>query len=311
MTGVQPAYLRNLKSGALREGATEAVRAMAACRLCPRQCGVDRLSGETGFCNTGRQAVVSSFNAHFGEEAPLVGRSGSGTIFFTHCNLLCNFCQNFDISHRGAGKTVSARDLADIMLSLQKKGCHNINFVTPSHVVPQILEAVERAAEDGLTIPLVYNSGGYDRIRTLKRLQGVFDIYMPDFKFWSPSVADETCQAPDYPEVARNAVAEMHRQVGDLVLDEDGIATRGLLVRHLVMPNGLGGTPEIMGFIAERISTNTYVNVMAQYRPFGRAPETRGLERALTPEEFEMALQAARKAGLTRIDRPARRFMFI
>jgi putative pyruvate formate lyase activating enzyme len=284
---------------------------MAACRLCPRQCGVDRLSGETGFCNTGRQAVVSSFNAHFGEEAPLVGRSGSGTIFFTHCNLLCNFCQNFDISHRGAGKTVSARDLADIMLSLQKKGCHNINFVTPSHVVPQILEAVERAAEDGLTIPLVYNSGGYDRIRTLKRLQGVFDIYMPDFKFWSPSVADETCQAPDYPEVARNAVAEMHRQVGDLVLDEDGIATRGLLVRHLVMPNGLGGTPEIMGFIAERISTNTYVNVMAQYRPFGRAPETRGLERALTPEEFEMALQAARKAGLTRIDRPARRFMFI
>jgi putative pyruvate formate lyase activating enzyme len=279
-----------------------------ACTLCPRECRVDRLSGQTGVCKTGAYAWVSSYTPHYGEEAPLVGTNGSGTIFFAHCNLLCIFCQNFDISHEGIGQEVSAEQLAAIMIDLQRMGCHNINFVTPSHVVWQILEALAIAAENGLRVPLVYNSGGYDRVETLQLLEGVFDIYMPDFKFWDPRVAEETCNAPDYPEVARNALREMHRQVGDLVIDGNGIARRGLLVRHLVLPESLAGTREIMRFIADDISTNTYVNIMTQYRPCGRAAEVRELAAYPTETDFQKARRAAIEAGIRRLDRPGRVF---
>jgi len=305
-----PAYVETARSGRFKEIIEEAYEILNNCTLCPRRCRVDRLGGEVGFCKTGEQAVVSSWDPHFGEEAPLVGRRGSGTVFFTHCNLLCIFCQNYDISHLGYGRVVSANDLADIMLSLQAAGCHNINLVTPSHVVPQILVAVAIAAEKGLRVPLVYNTGGYDRVSTLRLLEGIIDIYMPDFKFWDRHVADEICQAPDYPAVARRAVKEMHRQVGDLVIDEAGIARRGLLVRHLVLPGGLSGTETVMAYIASDISENTYVNVMAQYRPCGRAHEVKALAAPLSRGAYRAALQAAEKSGITRLDKFRRVFMF-
>jgi len=310
MVDVSPVYVETARSGRFKEIIEEAYEILNNCTLCPRRCRVDRLGGEVGFCKTGEQAVVSSWDPHFGEEAPLVGRRGSGTVFFTHCNLLCIFCQNYDISHLGYGRVVSANDLADIMLSLQAAGCHNINLVTPSHVVPQILVAVAIAAEKGLRVPLVYNTGGYDRVSTLRLLEGIIDIYMPDFKFWDRHVADEICQAPDYPAVARLAVKEMHRQVGDLVIDEAGIARRGLLVRHLVLPGGLSGTETVMAYIASDISENTYVNVMAQYRPCGRAHEVKALAAPLSRGAYRAALQAAEKSGITRLDKLRRVFMF-
>lgn len=305
----RPAYIDAWQTGLLQERLEAGRRALAHCRLCPRRCGVDRRKDDTGFCRTGRRALVSSFNAHFGEESPLVGRNGSGTIFFTHCNLLCIFCQNYDISHTGDGEPATADDLAAIMLTLQKNGCHNVNLVTPSHVVPQILEALAIAVEHGLQIPLVFNTGGYDRVSTLKLLDGIVDIYMPDFKFWHEDVARQICDAPDYPRVARRAVAEMHRQVGDLIEDADGLARRGLIVRHLVMPGGLAGSDEIMAHIADQVSMDTYVNIMSQYRPCGRAGEMDALRRPVTGEEFRSAADAARRAGLTRLDRPGRRFL--
>jgi len=310
MVDVSPVYVETARSGRFKEIIEEAYEILNNCTLCPRRCRVDRLGGEVGFCKTGEQAVVSSWDPHFGEEAPLVGRRGSGTVFFTHCNLLCIFCQNYDISHLGYGRVVSANDLADIMLSLQAAGCHNINMVTPSHVVPQILVAVAIAAEKGLRVPLVYNTGGYDRVSTLRLLEGIIDIYMPDFKFWDRHVADEICQAPDYPAVARLAVKEMHRQVGDLVIDEAGIARRGLLVRHLVLPGGLSGTETVMAYIASDISENTYVNVMAQYRPCGRAHEVKALAAPLSRGAYRAAMQAAEKSGITRLDKLRRVFMF-
>jgi len=213
MASFTPAYISTLKKGRFKSKIDTARKMMRACVICPRKCNVDRVGGETGVCKTGEYPLVSSVNPHFGEEAPLVGSAGSGTIFFTHCNLRCSFCQNYDISQEGRGESVSFEQLADMMLVLQEAGCHNINFVTPSHVVPQILAAVEIAAGNGLTLPLVYNTGGYDNIATLKLLEGVIDIYMPDFKFWDPEIAGKTCEAPDYPELARKAVLEMHRQV--------------------------------------------------------------------------------------------------
>ena len=306
MPTLEPAYLQTHRSGLLRRKAGQALEHLSACTLCPRRCGVNRLLGETGVCKTGRLASVSSFNAHFGEEAPLVGERGSGTLFFAHCNLLCLFCQNFEISHQGIGREVTDERLAGIMLGLQRQGCHNINFVTPSHVVPQILAALEIAAARGLTVPLVFNSGGYDLPETLALLDGVIDIYMPDFKFWDPEIARTTCEAPDYPEAARQALVEMHRQVGDLEIGEGGIARRGLLVRHLVMPAGMAGTREVMRFIARRISPRTYVNVMSQYRPCGRAHEVAGLETALSPAEYRRAVEEAAEEGITRLDRPHR-----
>jgi putative pyruvate formate lyase activating enzyme len=245
---------------------------------------------------------VSSYGPHFGEEKPLVGTHGSGTIFFTHCNLLCLFCQNYDISHQGAGQEATNDELAGIMLALQNQGCHNINFVSPSHVVPQILAAVEVAVPNGLNIPLIFNTGGYDCVPTLKLLEGVLDIYMPDFKFWDSQVAQNSCQADDYPEVARKALAEMHRQVGDLKIGDAGIARRGLLIRHLVLPGGLAGTRDIMQFIAQKISPNSYVNIMSQYRPCGRAAEVKGLDSHLLPAEYKKAVRAAMEEGITRLD---------
>ena len=306
----EPSYIRAYEKGWLKQKAAKARNLLQSCRLCPRKCGVDRLAGETGFCNTAKFAWVSSYSPHFGEEEPLVGTHGSGTIFFTHCNLLCLFCQNFEISHRGAGQEATDDDLAGIMLALQNQGCHNINFVTPSHVVPQILAAVEVAVQHGLNVPLVFNTGGYDRVATLKLLEGVFDIYMPDFKFWDSQVAENNCQAGDYPEMARRALAEMHRQVGDLQIDDAGIARRGLLIRHLVLPGGRAGTRDIMRFIARKISPASYVNVMSQYRPCGRAAEVKGLESHLAPGDYKNAVRAATEEGITRLDQPHSRLLF-
>jgi putative pyruvate formate lyase activating enzyme len=307
----EPVYLETYRRGFLKEKVAAAYDILSQCNLCPQNCLVDRHHEERGVCRTGDQPFVSSYSAHFGEEDPLVGSHGSGTIFFTHCNLYCIFCQNYEISHGGEGEEITFRDLAAIMLFLQQKGCHNINFVTPSHQVYQILEALLLAIEWGLKVPLVYNTGGYDAVETLRLLDGVIDIYMPDFKFWDPAVAAQLCQGADYPEVARKALKEMHRQVGDLVLDEEGVARRGLLVRHLVLPDGLAGTKEVMEFLAKEISPNTYVNVMGQYRPCGRADEHPSLRRFLTGMEHLEAQKIAQEAGLTRLDRREKLFRWL
>lgn len=305
-----PSYIEAHRAGKLAENRERAFKIIENCHLCPRECEVNRMKDEKGFCRTGRLAMVSSFNPHFGEEEPLVGTHGSGTIFMTNCNLLCVFCQNWEISHHGEGSEVNSKTLADMMLHLQKQGCHNINFVTPTHVVPQILDALTYAVEDGLNVPLVYNTGGYDSVETLKLLDGIFDIYMPDFKFWNPEMARKYLKAPDYPEKAREALKEMHRQVGDLVVDNKGIALRGIILRHLVMPGGIAGTKDIMHFIAKEISTNTYVNIMDQYRPCGNAYRYPPLDRRITAEEYENALKAATEEGIKRLDNRERRLIF-
>lgn len=302
-----PSYIETHRTGKLAERIKKAWRILENCCLCPRQCEVNRLEDERGFCKTGRSALVSSFNPHFGEEDPLVGTNGSGTIFMTNCNLLCVFCQNWEISHQEQGSEVHSKNLAGMMIQLKKMGCHNINFVTPTHVVPQILDALPYAIEDGLNVPLVYNSGGYDAVETLKLLEGIFDIYMPDFKFWDPEMARRYLKAPDYPERAREALKEMHRQVGDLNLNEKGIATKGILLRHLVMPEGIAGTRDIMRFVAKEISPNTYVNIMDQYRPCGIAYKHKPLDRSITTTEYNTALDEAREEGITRLDKRERR----
>ena len=303
----EPSYRKLHESGALEKRIVSALEALRSCRVCPRDCRVDRTGRETGRCRTGRYASVASFSPHFGEEAPLVGSGGSGTIFFSSCNLLCFFCQNYEISHFNEGAPAGPQKLAEMMLRLQKAGCCNINFVSPSHVAPQILEALPAAIEGGLSVPLIYNTGGYDNIETLRLLDSVIDIYMPDFKFWDPAPAAAYCSAPDYPEKARAALKEMHAQVGDLVTDDRGIAVRGLLVRHLVMPGGVADTARIMSFIAEEISKKTYVNVMDQYRPCYRAREDGNISRRITRREYEEALKSADDAGLTRLDHHSRR----
>jgi putative pyruvate formate lyase activating enzyme len=304
-----PSYKSLHDKGLLSERAGLALKLLEDCRLCPRGCGKDRTRGETGFCRTGRNAWVASYGPHFGEEAPLVGTHGSGTIFFSSCNLLCSFCQNYEISHGREGSEVGPEELAGMMLSLAERGCSNINFVSPSHVVPQILEALTIAAEAGLDIPLVYNTGGYDKQETIKLLEGVFDIYMPDFKFWEREPAIRYCSAPDYRESACGAIAEMFSQVGDLVLDGNGRARRGLLVRHLVMPSGAAGTEHVMRFLAEKISRNTYVNIMDQYRPCYKAKDDPPIDRRITAAEYEDAREAARRAGIHRLDSRVRVFM--
>ena len=297
-----PSYLKLYREGKLQDRIDRAAELMKDCSLCPRECHVDRLSGELGFCRTGEKARVASLHAHFGEESPLVGTGGSGTIFFRSCNLLCYFCQNYDISHDAEGGEVEPKDLADMMLSLQKRGCHNINFVTPSHVVPQILQGLLIAIERGLKVPLVYNTGGYDKVETLKILEDVFDIYMPDFKFWETRWSEKFCKAPDYGKKAAAAIKEMHRQVGDLAIDESGIAEKGLLVRHLVMPNDVSNTKEVMTFLADKISEDTYVNVMDQYHPCGKATSDPAINRRLTRKEYVEAVRQTREAGLHRLD---------
>jgi len=302
MTLNWPSYLRLFESGELRRRAREAINALADCILCPRQCHADRRQANPhSYCHVGQAAVVSSAFPHHGEEDCLRGWNGSGTIFFSQCNLRCVFCQNFGISWQGHGQPVTADELADMMLALQDQGCHNINLVTPSHVVPQILQGLAVAAERGLRLPLVYNTGGYDRLETLQWLDGVIDIYMPDFKLWNPATARELTRAEDYPEVARAAIKEMHRQVGDLVLDQHGLAYRGLLVRHLVMPSGLEETRQILRFLAREVSPETFINIMPQYRPAGLAACYPEIARPLRQAEYEEAVAKARQEGLRRL----------
>jgi putative pyruvate formate lyase activating enzyme len=302
---VRPAYLDPGVRATLERRASAARERMSPCRLCPAECGARRLEGETGRCRTAAVANVSSAGPHFGEEAPLVGSNGSGTIFFSGCGLGCLFCQNWETSRNRDGQPVAESGLAAIMLRLQEMGCENINLVTPTHVVPHILGALPRAIDAGLRIPIVYNTGGYEQLDTLRLLDGVVDIYMPDLKWMRPWVGREMAGAPEYTERAKKAILEMHRQVGDLRLDERGVAVRGLLVRHLVLPHGLAGSRAAFRFIARRISRNTYVNVMDQYRPCGDAVDHAILGTRLTAEEYRRAVRAAAAEGLWRLDQPA------
>ncbi|MFN3568057.1 MAG: radical SAM protein [Caldimicrobium sp.] len=296
-----PSYLELLEKGELQKRIEALYELLSPCRLCPNECKVDRLSGEKGYCKVGAKPIVASYGPHFGEERPLVGKSGSGTIFFTYCNMACVYCQNWEISHLGEGEEISVETLAKIMLILQVWGCHNINLVTPTHQVPCIVEAIKIAAEQGLNLPIVYNCGGYESLETLKLLEGIIDIYMPDIKYMDNAVALKLSKVKNYREVVRDAVKEMHRQVGDLIL-ENGIAKRGLIVRHLVLPGDLSQTEEVIKFIAEEISQNTYFNLMDQYRPCGDAWKYPPLDRMITKEEWNRALDFAKKYGLKRLD---------
>jgi len=310
----QPPYAALVETGELERRAAVAKRRLASCDLCPRECGADRLAGEDGTCRTGRHARVSSAFPHHGEEDVLRGTRGSGTIFFSGCNLHCAFCQNHSISHGDEGEEVSDHAIAGLMLEVQRFGCHNVNLVTPSHVVPQVLSAVGIAANRGLTLPIVWNSSAYDSLDCLALLDGVVSIYMPDLKFWRGETAKRYAHAEDYPERARAAVREMHRQAGDLETGRDGTAIRGLLVRHLVMPGLVEESEAILRFLAEEISRDTFVNVMDQYRPSHRVgrPGATGeamfpeIARRTGPEEMRRALRAARDAGLHRFDGPGR-----
>lgn len=294
----RPAYVRLLENGELQKRVDEAYRRLEACELCAVKCRVNRRTGKLGSCRTGELARLSSHGPHMGEEAALRGWRGSGTVFFAGCNLRCQFCQNYDISQMRAGEEVEPQDLAAAFLELQEYGCHNINLVTPSHVIPQILAAVQMAAFAGLRLPLVYNTGGYNSVEALRLLDGVVDIYMPDMKYSNPQVARRYSKVIYYPKINQDAVREMHRQVGDLQIGLDGLARRGLLVRHLVLPNGLAGTKEIMRFLAEEISPNTYVNIMDQYHPALNAHLFASLNRTITLEEHHQAMEMAKAAGL-------------
>lgn len=301
----QSSYIRLLDSGELEARVDAAREILSPCRVCPRECGVDRFNGEIGYCRSGLLPVVSSYSPHFGEEPPLVGRHGSGTIFMTGCNMRCVFCQNYQISQERYGREITHEELAGMMIDLQDQGCHNINFVSPTHFVPQILKAVLIAAEQGLNIPLVYNTGTYDSVETLRLLNGVFDIYMPDAKYGSDEVALSLSDAPGYVGIMKGAILEMQRQVGNLLV-EDGIATRGLIIRHLVLPGNLAGSREVLEFIAHEISTDAYVNIMDQYRTCGRiltdtrSPYHETLMRGITSREYHEARASAHKYGLHR-----------
>ncbi len=295
-----PAYLQLHANGTLARRVAQARQALLACNLCGRGCGVDRRR-QLGGCRTGTVARLASYGPHHGEEDVLRGWAGSGTIFFGSCNLHCVFCQNADISQSQAGSLMPAAELAEVMLWLQARGCHNLNLVSPTHVLPMILEAVAEAAGRGLRLPLVYNTGGYDSLEALDLLDGVVDIYMPDMKYANAEVGSRLSGVQGYPLVNAEAVRAMHRQVGDLVLDEHSLARRGLLVRHLVLPGGLAGTERIVRFLASEISPNTALNLMDQYRPAHRAHELPELQRRVTSGEYRSAWQAAERAGLTRL----------
>jgi putative pyruvate formate lyase activating enzyme len=300
-----PAYVRAFEEGRLHERVAQAVESLRSCRVCPRDCQIDRLSNKIGVCKSGRHARVASAFPHFGEEDCLRGWNGSGTIFFGWCNLRCVFCQNFETSQFGEGAEVSATELANMMLGLQSAGCHNVNFVTPEHVVPQILEALPIAIERGLRLPLVYNTSAYDSLESIQLMEGIVDVYMPDFKLWHPEHCRNYLVASDYASAARNVIAAMHAQVGELKVDEQGLALRGVLVRHLVMPGLLDDTREIMRWLATVLSADTYVNVMDQYYPAHKAstlPRFSSINRHLNASEFEEALEAAEAAGLWRLD---------
>ena len=300
----EPAYMKLFHSGELYRRSRQALRSLANCKVCPRDCEVNRLNNEHSVCKTGRKARVGSYAPHYGEEDCLRGTNGSGTIFFSLCNLKCVFCQNYDISQDGDGVEVSPEDLAGMMLDLQNQGCHNINFVTPEHVVPQILEALPLAVQMGLRLPLVYNTGAYDSMESMQMMEGIVDIYMPDFKYWSNERSQKYLKAKDYPETARAVIKEMHRQVGDLVLDENGLAKRGVLLRHLVMPDGLEDAENIMGYLSKEISADTYLNIMSQYFPAGKVSEIKYQEINRRPYSQELATveKIARQYGLHRFD---------
>jgi putative pyruvate formate lyase activating enzyme len=306
----EPAYLVAARRGELRSRAEEALAGLACCRACPRECRVDRTAGPARLCGVGRHARVTSAFPHFGEEDCLRGRRGSGTIFFAGCNLRCVFCQNWEISQRPAGVEVDAGDLATVALALQERGCHNLNLVTPEHVVPQVIEALAEAVPRGLRLPVVYNTSAYDSLESLARLDGLVDVYMPDFKLWERESAKRLLGAKDYPERARAAIAEMHRQVGVLRFDRDGLAVRGVLVRHLVMPGKVSESAAIFEWLARQLSPDTFVNIMDQYRPDHRVGEVRAdgsrphadLARFPRRDELEAAYAAARRAGLWRFD---------
>lgn len=291
-----PSYLASLENGTLQEMANTLMAELEDCTVCPHHCHVNRRAGELGYCHGGCEAEISGYGPHFGEEPPLVGKHGSGTIFFSHCNLGCVFCQNWDISH-AEGEKLSPTDLGAVMLELQQQGCHNINLVSPSHYVPQIVAAVAWAAIQGLRLPIVYNSSGYDEKKTLEQIEGLVDIYMPDFKYADSKIGRRFSCVPSYWDVTTKALKEMHRQVGDLVMDKEGIARRGLIIRHLVLPNQLSGTETVMRFIAEDISPYSYINVMDQYFPEFKASCDPDINRSITHTEFLDALRAAKKAS--------------
>jgi len=305
----RPSYLELYESGELERRVEKLYKILESCELCPRKCGVNRLEGEKGFCRAGKKPMVSSYFPHFGEEEPLVGSNGSGTIFLTNCNLRCVYCQNYEISHLGIGKEVSVEVVAQMMLELQKLGCHNINFVTPTHYAPQLVKAIAIAAERGLKLPIVWNCSGYENVEIIKLLDGIVDIYMPDIKYSSKEAAEKYSKAPDYFDRCKEAVKEMHRQVGDLKI-HNGIAYRGLLIRHLVLPNRLAGSEEILKFIAS-LSKNSYVNIMAQYRPEGEAFKYEELNRRPTREEFLEVIELANELGLTRGLQPKHLFWYL
>lgn len=301
----QPAYLKTHQEGKLKEKVEQALTRLADCTVCPRDCHADRLSNKIGVCKSGRLARVSSHFPHFGEEDVLRGWRGSGTIFFAWCNLRCVFCQNFETSQIGVGHEVTAQELAGLMIELQEMGCHNINFVTPEHVVPQVLEALPYAIDRGLRLPIVYNTSSYDSLHSIELMKGIVDIYMPDFKVWEREHARKYLLAPNYPAVAQTIVRAMHEQVGELVVDEQGLALRGVIVRHLVMPGLLDDTRAIMGYVGREMSPDTYVNVMDQYYPAWKVrTEARyeEINRHIFPEELAQAFAFAREAGLWRFD---------
>jgi putative pyruvate formate lyase activating enzyme len=288
-----------MKVKGIKERVEQAYKLLQNCRVCPRRCGVDRLNGERGICRVGKNPMISSYNLHFGEEPPISGIRGSGTIFFTGCNLRCIYCQNFPISQLGHGLEITTKDLAERMISLQSRGCHNISFVTPTHFVPQILEALSFAWDMGFDLPLVYNSSGYDSIEALRLLDGIIDVYLPDMRYSDNRAAKRLSSVEDYVEINREAVREMYRQVGNLVTDGDGIAKKGLLIRHLILPDDLAGSKKTFRFIKEEISAQVYVSLMGQYFPSFKAKEDVSIKRKITHEEYEQAKESFFESGLT------------
>ena len=299
----EPGYLKLHRSGELKKRGEELWNIMKSCKLCPRMCGVNKLEGNKGFCQASSQLEISSYHPHFGEERPLVGKGGSGAIFFTNCGLRCVFCINWEISQGGQGSPSSIDDLAEMMLHLQKIGCHNINVVTPTHYSPHIVLAVDIAAGKGLRLPLVYNTCGWERLEILKKLDGIVDIYLPDFKYSDGKMAAKYSSAAEtYPEITKAALLEMHHQVGVAKPAKDGLTYRGLMIRHLVMPNNVGGTKRVIEWIAQNLPKDTYLNIMSQYRPMYKAFEYPEIARRITPQEYKEAVEWAKKAGLTNLD---------
>jgi putative pyruvate formate lyase activating enzyme len=299
----EPSYLKLHRSGELKKRGEKLWAIMKNCNLCPRECGINRLNGEEGFCQASFRLEVSAYHPHFGEERPLVGKGGSGTIFFTNCGLRCVFCINWEISQGGKGKLITIKDLTEIMLSLQKMGCHNINLVTPTHYSPHIVLAIDMAAARGLKLPLVYNTCGWEKVEILKLLDGIIDIYLPDFKYFDGKMAAKySSGAKSYPELTKKALLEMHRQVGVAKTASDGLMYRGLMIRHLVMPNGVSGTKEVISWIAENLPKDTYLNILSQYRPMYRAFNYQEISRSITYKEYGEAIRWAKKIGFTNLD---------